>query len=144
MNMPGMAGEAALYRTNNFYRATAAGRLTNSGNLAVIPQDCGVWDAIQCGIYVTATVVGCGALCLACAGTAVACPVCAACVLVGGVDAYLACRDCLPGTITKWVDSALTGNGGGGGGGGPPPCCPASRPFCCGSCVPLPGGGFKM
>ena len=25
----------------------------------------------------------------------------------------------------------------------PPPCCPASKPFCCGSCVPLPGGGFK-
>jgi len=40
MNMPGMAGEAAIYRTNNYYRATAGGSLANNGNMAVIPQDC--------------------------------------------------------------------------------------------------------
>jgi len=27
MNMPGMAGEAAIYRTNNHYRALLAGAL---------------------------------------------------------------------------------------------------------------------
>jgi len=114
MNMPGMAGEAAIYRTNNYYRATVGGSLTNNGNIAVIPQDCGILEGITCGIYVGATVVACGLVCAACAATAVACPVCAACVLVGGVDAYIACRDCLPGSITKWVDSALMGGDGGG------------------------------
>ena len=142
MNMPGMAGEAAIYRTNNYYRATVGGSLANNGNIVVIPQDCGILEGITCGIYVGATVVACGLVCAACAATAVACPVCAACVLVGGVDAYIACRDCLPGSITKWVDSALMG----GDGGGPPPprpCCPPGR-RCCGSCVPLPNGaGFE-
>ena len=121
MNMPGMAGEAAIYRTNNYYRATVGGSLTNNGNIAVIPQDCGILEGITCGIYVGATVVACGLVCAACATTAVACPVCAACVLVGGVDAYIACRDCLPGSITRWVDSALMGGGDGGGGTPPPP-----------------------
>jgi hypothetical protein len=122
MNMPGMAGEAAVYKTNNCYRATAGGSLANNGNMAVIPQDCGFWTAIQCGIYVGATVAACGVVCAACAATAVACPVCAACVLVGGVDAYIACRDCLPGSITRWVDSALMGDGRDGGGTPPPDC----------------------
>jgi hypothetical protein len=39
MNMLGMAGEAAVYKTNNHSRATAGGNLANNGSLTVTPQE---------------------------------------------------------------------------------------------------------
>ena len=134
MNMPGMAGEASVYKTNSFYRSTTGRAFLGNSNTTVTPQDCGITEAITCAAYVLVAGTVCAGFCLA--GPAA----CLGCILtLGPLGTYIACHDCLPGSITNQVDIALHG-GGGGGGGGPRPCCPPGR-RCCGSCVPLSGGG---
>jgi hypothetical protein len=149
MNMPGMTGEASVYKTNYHYRATTA--LVSFGDhTTVAPQ--GFWDCLGCIGYVGFVATVCTPLCAAClAGGAVPtlplCAACLACVLgPGGVGTYITCRGCFTdiwGEIISVVDSLLSqgGGGGGGGGGGPRPCCPTHRPHCCGNCLPLPHGG---
>ena len=136
MNMPGMAGEAAVYKTNNHYRSIVGGSLANNGDMTVVPQDCGIVQGIFCygGVSVIAAV--CGGFCLACISTldALVCAAAAACVLNSKACFYATCHDCFPGFITKAVDSYLTGGGGGGGagGGGDYGCCAGGT--CCGEC----------
>jgi hypothetical protein len=121
MNMPGMTGEASVYRTSNVYRSTGITAFPNNSNTTVTPQDCGLSDWIGCGLYVGGVLVVCGSICAGClapAGTIPLCTLCAVCVEGLGVLAYETCHDCLPGFITSVVDPVLSG-----GGGPPPPDC---------------------
>lgn len=147
MNMPGMAGEAAVYKTTNHYWTTAGCSFSNNLNATVTPQDCGIFSANfwECAGLVAIAGTVCGGFCVGCVASGLnpgVCAAAAACVLglAGGLAKYSVCHDCLPGFITSAVDSTLPRTDGG----GPPPpqCCPAGR-RCCGSCVPLPGGGLK-
>jgi hypothetical protein len=147
MNMPGMAGEAAVYKTTNHYWTTAGGSFTNNLDTTVTPQNCGLSEIAQCVGLVAIAGTVCGGFCVGCVASGFNPAVCAAaavCVLglAGGLAKYTTCHDCLPDFITSAVDSTLPRTGGG----GPPPprpCCPPGR-RCCGSCVPLPNGaGFE-
>jgi len=143
--MPGMVGETSVYQTSNFYRSNSGRIYPNNSNTTVTPQDCPVfsWKFVECAGFAALTQSVCAALCAVCGSTGHLCSTCVSCVLgspFGGT--YQFCHDCLPGTVTSVIDSLLTG-GGGGGPPPPPPCCPAKTPFCCGSCVPRPGGGLK-
>jgi hypothetical protein len=144
MNVPGMTGEASVYKSNNHYRSTAGGRLLIHENANVALQSCGVVEGVVCGTVIAGAAVICTASCLAGAaagpGGAFPCYLC----LVGALGAlYGFCRDCLPAWILDIINSVDGGGGSGGGaggGGGPLPCCPSGRPRCCGTCRPRPGG----
>jgi hypothetical protein len=152
MNLPGMVGEASVYKTNNHYGGAAGGSFANNGNMAVTAQGCGFTDVLTCAVFVAGAVTVCGAFCVACVaaiptgvGAIPLCSAAAACVFgVGALGTYEACHDCLPDFITDAVDFSLTHGGGGGGGGTPPPpppvfCngvrCPPGN-VCCG-CGPV-------
>jgi hypothetical protein len=132
MNMPGMAGEASVYKTNNNYRSTAGGGSPNNWNITVTPQGCGITEILTCGAFVAVAGTVCVGACIAGPFT------CLGCVLgVFGPGLLITCHDCLPESIRTQIDIARSG-----GDGGPPPpipCCPGNR-RCCGSCVPLPNG----
>src|SRR5215469_5259878 len=135
MNMPGMAAEASVYKTNNHY--TSGRDFSNNVDTTVTPQDCGFGDFLECFGWKIAYGVICGGAIGACIGSGfdpVVCAFAASCVFgVGGIDLYLGCHDCLPSTITEAVDSTLRG-----GGGPPPPDCTTTgcRPgFVCCKCI---------
>jgi hypothetical protein len=134
MNIPGFVAEASLYKSSQAYRGYC-GATSGDTAFAIVPsQICGT----DCYYACAGGFFGCGIACyLSLVLGAVIGPaeivVFIGCLgLACGSGAALCAAQCPP----------CSGDGdGGGGGGGPRPCCPASRPFCCGSCVPLPGGG---
>jgi hypothetical protein len=130
MNMPGMAGEASVYKTNNHYSSTTGTRFLVEGNADVTPQDCGPVRRTICRASIAGT--ACGIFCADAvhAGPAgiAACAGCWFAVLPLGL--YPFCKDCIPLEIRAIIDLFESdgggGDGGGGGGGGeppPPPLC---------------------
>jgi hypothetical protein len=118
MTVPGFHSEASVYKSTGLYRGY--GESTGiAGVSRLIPASTAC--EIACGVADAACLAGCSF-------SGPFAPLCWAGCTVATVACLAACQD---------------GGGGGGGGGGPPPCCPADRPHCCGSCVPLPGGGSK-
>ena len=113
MNMPGMAAEASVYKTNNHY--TSGRDFSKNLSTTVTPQDCGFGDFLECFGWEIAYGAICGVAIGACIGSGfdpVVCAFAASCVFgVGGIDLYLGCHDCLPSTITDAVDSTLRGGG---------------------------------
>ena len=135
MNMPGMAAEASVYKTNNHY--TSGRDFSSNLYTTVTPQDCGFVQFLSCFVFVSASEFVCGIACAACVASGfdpVLCAAAAGCVLgLGSLDAYIPCHDCFPSFITEAVDSILRG-----GGEPPPPDCTATgcRPgFVCCECV---------
>jgi hypothetical protein len=131
MTVPGFNAEASLYETSEHYRLSGGG-LTRNGTDAVVPQGCGFFDFLTCVGFAGTCIALCYEACTA--GGPVAC---AACVSICLPAVAYPCKDCIISLI-----EALT-PGSGGGGGGPALCCPSpNRPYCCGTCRPLPDGGY--
>jgi hypothetical protein len=134
MQLPNFTAEASIYQTTSHYRLTAGGDVLAHRNGNVVPQDCGWFQGIFCGVVVLATTAACSALCF---GGPIPCGVCVTAALGAS---YGACKDCLPSWIRALLDIFESGGGGGGGGGGGPiPCCPNGS-SCCGECLPRPDG----
>src|SRR5215469_14344976 len=139
MNMPGMAAEASVYKTNNHY--TSGRDFSNNLYTTVTPQGCGLGDFFSCLTFVAAAEVVCSFACGACIASGfdpAFCAFAAGCVFgLGSLAVYLGCHDCLPSFITEAVDSTLRG-----GGGPPPPDCTTTgcRPglVCCECVSPAP------
>jgi hypothetical protein len=121
MQLPNFTAEASIYQTTSHYRLTAGGDLLAHGNGNVVPQDCGWFQGIFCGVVVAATTAACSALCF---GGPLPCGVCVTAALGAS---YGACKDCLPSWIRALLDIFESGGGGGG-----PSCCPPGTICSCG------------
>jgi hypothetical protein len=123
MNMPGMAGEASVYKTNSQYRSTG-GKFLIDANTNVVPQACGLATGIKCGAIFAVLGVGCTLLCIdAWAAGPPGYAACAGCWAAQLGSSYGQCKDCLPDWIRSIIHLFESGGDGGhgGGGGGPPP-----------------------
>jgi hypothetical protein len=132
MSIPGFWAEASVYRTNNHYRPVFGSTYPNIVNTSAVPQGCGLFEEIACGVNIGVGIVLCTAACFLGPD---ACLLCWAAAL--GND-YAFCQDCIPGWMRDLINSVEgDGDGGGGGGLGAPKgqCnCPAGTK-CCGKCV---------
>jgi hypothetical protein len=122
MNMPGMVGEASVYKTNNHYRSSAIGRLIIHKNVDVVPQQCDWLFKIACGPVIAGGLAACGTTCAAAweAGGPLGGYPCYLCLMaydsfVGGGFNY--CKECLPAWIRAIIDFFENGGGGGDSGG---------------------------
>src|SRR4051794_18857325 len=110
MNLPSFTAEASLYRTNNHYRFAAGGSFPGAENTTVIPQGCGLFKGIFCGVAIATGTAACTAFCLSGPAPCFACWT----TLLGGL--YVSCRDCIPGWMRALIGIFESGGGGGGGG----------------------------
>src|SRR5438034_9535853 len=162
MPLPLFTGEASLYKTRQSYRgySGAEGRTTTAiVSLAQLPSNCGPVCYAGCGIkdvgcivsnsdcfslgfpgFVLCLLAKCGLETVQDIICAAQCPSCSAC------DTCTNCHSTLLGLCycsgQLCLGTSCCDSGGGGGPPPPPMCCPPGH-RCCGTCVPLAGGGSR-